>query len=156
MARLSVGKWLLIFDGAELFAWAPRMLALHLKPILWYNAYGNILIEYTSPTIVLAAVALLSVFTRLRLPSWAERTIVLLSPCAFGVYLLHAHPLVFRYILEGRFAHLGTEPIHRLLVAVPGWSLVICALGMASDWLLTQAMKCIRLDRLVKKLDKLI
>ena len=156
LSRLSAGKWLMVFAGSVLLAWAPRMLAVHLKPILWYNAYGNILIEYTSPTIVLAAVALLSVFTRLQLPAWAQRTIALLSPCAFGVYLLHSHPLVFRYILEGRFAHLGTAPIPRLLAAVSGWSLVICALGMASDWLLTRAMKCIRLDRLVKKLDRYI
>ena len=44
---------------SAVLAWAPRMAALWLKPILWYNAYGNILIEYTSPSMVLAAIALL-------------------------------------------------------------------------------------------------
>ena len=150
---LSSRLWLLIFVLSAVLAWAPRMAALWLKPILWYNAYGNILIEYTSPSMVLAAIALLTVFSRLRLPEWAEKTVSRLSPCAFGVYLLHAHPLMFRHVLEGRFAHLGTGSIPGMLAAVFGWSLVICAAGMASDWLITKAMQLTRFDRLLKKLD---
>ena len=150
---LSSRLWLLIFVLSAVLAWAPRMAALWLKPILWYNAYGNILIEYTSPSMVLAAIALLMVFSRLRLPEWAEKAVSRLSPCAFGVYLLHAHPLMFRHVLEGRFAHLGTGSIPGMLAAVFGWSLVICAAGMASDWLITKVMQLTRFDRLLKKLD---
>ena len=60
---------------------------------------------------------------------------------------------MFRHVLEGRFAHLGTGSIPGMLAAVFGWSLVICAAGMASDWLITKAMQLTRIDRLLKKLD---
>ena len=155
LSRLSSGKWLLVFAGSILLAWAPRMVVLWLRPHYWYDAYGNILIEYTSPTIVLAAVALLAVFSRLRLSRWVQGAVARLAPCTFGIYLLHAHPLIFRYALEGRFAHLGTGTIPGMLVRLVGCTLVICAAGIVSDWLLVQAMRLTRFDRLLKKLDGL-
>lgn len=155
LSRLSPGKWLLIFAASILLAWAPRMGVLWLRPHYWYDAYGNILIEYNSPTIVLAAAALLAVFSQLRLPGWAERVVAKVSPYAFGVYLLHAHPLMFRYVLENRFAHLGTGSIPVMVGTVFAAALIICAAGMASDRLLTWLMKLVRLDRLLKKLDTL-
>ena len=153
LSRLSAGVWGLIYLGSVLAAWLPRMAVLWLKPVYWSMAYGNILIEYTSPTIVLAAVSLLAVFSRLELPRRAAAVLSKLSPYAFGVYLFHAHPLMFRHVLEGRFAHLGTAPIPTLLGTVLLSSLVIYALGTAADWLLTKAMRLLRLDRLLKKLD---
>ena len=72
------------------------------------------------------------------------------------MYLLHAHPLVFRYVLENRFVHLGTGTIPALLGTVLCWSLVICAAGLAADLLLTGLMKLLRLDRLIKKLDRFL
>ena len=156
LTRLSGGTWMLVYLGAVLFAWAPRMAVLYFKPIYWSMAYGNILIEYTSPTIVLAAVALLAVFSRLMLPGWAEKAVAKLSPHAFGVYLLHAHPLVFRYVLEGRFASLGTGSIPELVGTVLGAAGIIFAAGTAADWVLTVILKFLKIDRLLKKLDTLL
>lgn len=150
--RLSSGTWLALYLGAVLFAWAPRMAVLWLRPHYWYDAYGNILIEYTSPTIVLAAAALLALFSRMELPGWAEKGISKLSPHAFGVYLFHAHPLVFRYILENRFQYLGTAGIPELAAAVVLWSCAICAAGLAADWLVSLLFRITRIDRLLKKL----
>jgi len=155
LSRLSPGKWLLVFIGSVLFAWAPRMGVLWLRPHYWADGYGNILIEYTSPTIVLAAAALLAVFSRMKLPAGAAKTVARLAPHAFGVYLLHAHPLVFRFLLENRFAHLGTGSTPSMLLTVLAAALVICAAGITADWLLSGLLKLLRLDRLLKKLDRL-
>lgn len=153
LSRLAPRTWGLIYLGAVLFAWAPRMIVLWWKPIYWSMGYGNILIEYTSPTIVLAAVALLAVFSRLSLPDWAERAVAKVSPHAFGAYLLHAHPLVFRFLLEGSFAHLGTASIPVLLANVLCWAMGIFCVGLWADWLVSGCLKLLRLDRLVKRLD---
>ena len=155
LSRLSSGKWLLIFVFSVLAAWASRMLALYWKPILWYNAYGNILIEYTSPTMVLAAAALLAVFSRLHPSEGVQRLVAKLSPHAFGVYLLHAHPLVFRLVLENRFAQLGTGSAAALTATVFLCSLLICAAGLAADWLLSLLLKLLGAVRLAKGLDSL-
>ena len=154
LPRLSGKVWAVLYIAAVLFAWAPRMAALWLKPIYWSMAYGNILIEYTSPTIVLAAVALLALFSRMELPTQARKTVAKLSPHAFGVYLFHAHPLLFRYALEDRFAALGTSPIPALIGTVFAGAVLICIAGVVADWLLTAALKLLRIDKLLKKLDR--
>ena len=151
--RVSTGKWLGIFLFCVFFAWGPRMAVLWLRPHYWYDAYGNILIEYTSPTIVLAAVALLAVFSGLKLPARAETSVKRLAPHAFGVYLFHAHPLMFRYALENRFAHLGTGSIPAMIATVLAASLTICAAGTALDALLSAGMKYTGLNRLLERLD---
>ena len=156
LPRLSGWKWGLVYLGAVIFAWAPRMAALWLKPVYWEMAYGNILIEYTSPTIVLAAVALLAVFAQIRLPRWAEGVVTGAAPHAFGIYLLHAHPLVFRHLLENRFADLGSGSVPEILGTVLLYAVGICIPGLAADWLLSRCMQLLRLDRLLKKLDDLI
>lgn len=152
LSRLNAKKWGLVYLGAVVFAWAPRMIVLWWRPHYWYDAYGNILIEYTSPTILLAAVSLLAIFSRLRLPGWTEKAVSVLSPHAFGVYLFHAHPLMFR-LLEGRFAFLGTTSIPVLTAAVLAAAGGICVLGTAADWLLTGMLRLLHIDRLLKKLD---
>lgn len=154
LTRLTGWKWGLVYLGAVVFAWLPRMMVLWWKPVYYAMGYGNILIEYTSPTIVLAAVSLLAVFSRLRLPRWAERTTEMLSPHVFGIYLVHAHPLVFRHLLEGRFAYLGSGSVPGMLGTVMITALGICVLGTAADWVLTRGMKLLRIDRLLKKLDR--
>lgn len=154
LSRLSGKVWGLIYVGAVLFAWAPRMIVLWLKPIYWSMAYGNILIEYTSPTIVLAAVSLLALFSRMELPAAVQKAVTKLSPHAFGVYLLHAHPLMFRYVLEDRFAALGTGSIGALIGTVFAAAILIFAAGTAADWLLSAVLKLLRIDRLLKKLDR--
>ena len=151
--RLSSKIWLAVFAGAVLVAWVPRMAALWIMPGLWSKVNGNIIIEYNSPTIVLAAVALVAVFSRIRLGGAAEKAIRALSPHAFGIYLLHSHPLMFQYAMEGRFSGLGTSPVPVMLGGILAAAAVICAAGLAADWLAERIIKLLKLDRLLKKLD---
>ena len=161
LSRFSPWRWALLYLGAVVFAWAPRMLVLWWRPHYWHDAYGNILIEYTSPTIVLAAVALLAIFSRLRLREDTGKLISRISGGAFGIYLTHAHPLVFRFLLENRFAHLGAASLPVLVGTVFGTAFMICLAGLLHDWVLTEyilnwLLRLLRIDRLLKKLDTLI
>lgn len=155
LSRFSAWVWGLLYLGAVLFAWAPRMLVLWWRPHYWHDAYGNILIEYTSPTIVLAAVCLLALFSRMRLSGGTGKRLSRLSGHAFGIYLLHAHPLVFRFLLENRYAHLGSSSVPVMLGTVLGVSLLICLSCLLLDWCLTGVLKLLGIDRLLKKLDTL-
>ena len=133
LARLKPWKWALIYVFCVLFAWAPRMAALWLRPSLWGDCYGNLAIEYTSPTMVLAAVALLGVFSQLRLPQGLQRPVRALSACSFGVYLLHAHPLVFRLWLTDRFAGLGSVSTPELILSALGAALAVWGVCLLVD-----------------------
>ena len=69
------------------------------------DKFGERFISYTSPFILLSAVALVVVFSALRLPKVVKKLILILSPCAFGVYLIHVHPMIFKYVLKIGRAH---------------------------------------------------
>ena len=158
LSRFDRWVWGLLYVVAVLFAWAPRMLVLWWRPHYWYDAYGNILIEYTSPTIVLAAVSLLATFSRLQISEGTGKVISRISGGAFGIYLAHAHPLVFRFLLENRFAHLGTANLPVLTGIVIAAAFVICLAGLLHNWVLTNCfltplLRLLRIDRLLKKLD---
>lgn len=134
--RLAGWKWALVFLLCVLLAWAPRMAALRWKPTLWADCYGNLAIEYTSPSMVLAAVALVGIFSRLRL-GMLEKPVHFASRLSFGVYLIHAHPMVFRFWLEGHFASLGSLPAGQMAVRV-----LAAALGI---YLLCSVLDALRL-----------
>lgn len=162
LSRLSPGKWALVYIGSVLFAWAPRMAVLWLRPSLWADCYGNLAIEYTSPTMVLAAVALLGVCFRMKLPGWLHRPVRAASALSFGVYLLHAHPLVFRLWLTDRFAGLGAVGALELTLSVLGAALAISGGCMLLDALRLGLFRLLRVrrgtqwleDRLQKRLSK--
>lgn len=78
------------------------------------------LLQYTSPAMLLAGMSLLSAFAGMRLPKRLQRAVSVCAPLSFSVYLIHAHPLVWTYLLEGRFASLAHEPAYVLVLYVIG------------------------------------
>lgn len=85
------------------------------------------LLQYTSPTMLLAGMSLLSVFAGMRVPKRLQKAAGVCAPLSFSVYLIHAHPLVWTYLLEGRFASLADEPVYILLPAVIGAAAAVYA-----------------------------
>ena len=100
------------------------------------DAYGvgiplpNMLV-YTSPAMLLGSVALLVAFSGFRFSDPVKKAVFLCAPLSFSVYLIHAHPLVWRHLFEGRFAAFADDPAYGLVFAVIGAAAAIyvgCAL----------------------------
>ena len=108
----AYGLCVLVTWGEKWLVEGARMAAL--------GAYipGGILVSYTSPTILFAAVSLLAAFGNLPVPAWAARPIAFFAPLSFSVYLIHVHPLVWRYVMAGRFAAFGSYGTVKLAAAV--------------------------------------
>ncbi len=70
----------------------------------------NCLFSHTSPTILAAAVFLLLFFEKVRPPVFICRLIKLFAPAAFSVYIIHAHPFVWDFLLTGSFASYARLP----------------------------------------------
>ncbi|GEM_PF-2439678 len=66
--------------------------------------------HYPSPTIVIAAAAILLASTTFTPGHRARKLICGLSSCAFGVYLIHVQPFFFEHCFKGQFASLATLP----------------------------------------------
>lgn len=63
--------------------------------------YSTILLNYTSPTILVVAVAFLVLFGRKQ--SWngvIGKTISTMAPATLGVYLIHTHPLIWSRFMK--------------------------------------------------------
>ncbi len=72
---------------------------------LGMNEIGKIWFWYPSPSLVLASLAIFILFAKWKL-SVQDRLIPLviyLAPASFGVYLIHLHPLIEKYLLVDRF-----------------------------------------------------
>ena len=154
--KLSARGWLCLYLLAVLGSFVPRMVMLARKPELWSPESYNLSMQYLNPSVVLAAVALVGLFARLELSGGLVGVTKALSPHAFGVYLCHTHSLIFLTAVRGRFVWLSTAPVWELAAVTVGATVFIYAVGTAADWLLTRAMKLVRFDRLLKKLDGLV
>ena len=91
------------------------------------------MLVYTSPTMLIASVALLAAFSGIRLCGPFQKAAALCAPLSFGVYLIHAHPLVWSYLFEGRFAVFASYPVYALLPAVIGAAVTVYAGCMLID-----------------------
>lgn len=155
-AKLPAKFWALGYLLAVLGSFLPRMAMLVLKPELWSADNYNLSMQYVNLSVVLAGIALVGLFSRLELPRALVRLTGALSPHAFGVFLFHTHTLVFLTAIRGQFARFATAPGLQLMGVLLGATAFIYITGTAADWLIDQAFRITRLDRLLKLPDRLI
>ena len=91
------------------------------------------LIAYNSPTILLAAVALLGLFAKLNPGRIVKRIALAVGPLTFGVYLSNSQPLVWKYLMKDRFAHLCEYNTPKMLICIVLAVLEIFLVGIAVD-----------------------
>lgn len=62
---------------------------------------GNVILAYISPTILLAAYGLVSIFSKIKIKGiFLQRYVGIVSGCTFSVYLIHHNPYVWSYIIN--------------------------------------------------------
>lgn len=74
-----------------------------LKILFVENAFANLFISYTSITIIYIAFAFVVIFSKLQLGNYIKKVIKFFSPAAFGVYLIHTHPIIWGHFMAGSF-----------------------------------------------------
>lgn len=96
---------------------------------------GELFLSYTSPTVLGAALCLVLGFRALTIRSpWLQRQIARLAPLSFGVYLIHTHPSVWKYLLAGRFQVYAAQPPLLLPVLVVLTAAGIFLVGAGIDF----------------------
>lgn len=96
---VSSKKLVLLYAGAVLLTWGLKIGVEFFLPngISGHAIPHSFLYSYLSSTVVLSAVALLTLFSRMRIRGGAVRSIGFFAPLSFGVYLIHEHPLFREY-----------------------------------------------------------
>lgn len=113
----------------------------------------NVFVSYRSITILLAAVFLLLFCLNVRVCGFGEKIISLLSPLALGIYLIHVHPMVFKYIFKNAFVSFADKsPIIMLLCVFAATTVVfmVCAL---IEWIRIKLFKLIKVGKLCEIID---
>jgi surface polysaccharide O-acyltransferase-like enzyme len=117
---------------------------------------GMGLMEYTSPTIVVAAIALVLLFSTLEIPVPIQKFSLSCVSLTFGIYVVHEHPLVRRYIMEDRFLPVMELPAVAQILAVVGITVGIWLICFALEWLRQQIFRLLRVEQHLRKLEDLL
>jgi len=125
------------------------------KLVLTYLGYSsNVLVDYTSPFIVSAAVSLLLLFSGMNITKRIARTLIgFFEPTAFSVYLIHSHPLIWNRVLYLKFVSLASFTplaIAALVLAAAAGIFISCSLA---DRLRITLFKALRISSVAGKLD---
>ncbi len=123
------------------------------KGVITFITNPDILIKYTSPTIVASAVFLLALFEKIKIPSFVTKVIAVASPAAFSVYLIHTHHLVWWHYMNVRFqAYASASAVHMVL-CVLGTALGIYLVCTVIDLVREAVFKLFRIKKIVEKLE---
>ena len=129
--------WCFLFAGAMVGVTIAQRLALSAIPAL-RELFADewTLLPYTSPTAVMTAAALLLGLSRLDFgDGLARKTIAVVSPCAFGIYLVHVQPTFFETVWKGSFAALNALPDVLFVPAVLVVAVVVFLVCFAIEFL---------------------
>lgn len=129
-----------IYAACVLISWLNKFLLPYPK-----HAF---LINYISPTILLAAAALLIFFSKLNMGKWAVRAVSFLSPLAFGVFLFHTHPYMWNNWLAGRYVHFAELSPLKLALSAISAAFAIWFVCSAADLIRHMLFKLLRIKRL--------
>ena len=134
MEKYSSKILFLIFICCILFTWVFKIAG---ESIFGFDSSNpekfNRLLAYYSPPIVLAGMCLLIMFSRMKIKGFMKKVIKAAAPLAFGVYLLNAQPLVFKYLMADRFkAYASYGPV-KMSACVILAALCLYLIGTAVD-----------------------
>lgn len=115
---------------------------------------GNYLISYKSPTIVMAAICLLLFFEKINISSFWKKIISFFSPMAFGVYLIHNHPLISSYFMKLRFIEYASFSWIIEILAVLGTAACINIICYAIDFIRLELFKILHVRQKIDLLEK--
>lgn len=102
------------------------------KIIVYVKGIGYF-VSYLSPFIILMIISLLMFFSCVKVLQKVNSIIKFLSPCVFGIYLAHVHPLVKEVILKNAFERYCEKNLVMFTFAVTITSISIYIIGTVVD-----------------------
>lgn len=112
------------------------------------------LVSYTSPTMLISAVCLVVYFSKLSFKAKSIIKIIeTLAPISFGVYLIHAEPLIWVNVLSGAFEFLASYHPVKLIGGVILISLSIFAVCIFIDFLRNKLFQLLRIKQHIGKIE---
>ncbi|MBP3370933.1 MAG: acyltransferase family protein [Clostridia bacterium] len=109
-------------------------------------------VRYVTPTILLCAIIMVVLFSRLKLPDKMVRAIKHLSPLAFGIYLFQMNRTLWDKVLLDGFSFVASMPLIPGVLCACGIAVVIFFAGLIVEWCRTKLMNAIGIHRISEKI----
>ena len=116
--------------------------------------FDRILITYTSVTIVFASVFLFLFCLKINTGNQIQKVVRFVAPATLGVYLIHAHPYVFRFLLNDAFAAYAHKPALVMVLYVLATAMGIFLLCVTIEKVRIQLFKLVKISRLCDIIGK--
>ncbi len=156
---IKISKLLLIliyFGSVALTLLSRYLIPFVPSKLYWKENMIGVLYSYVSPTIVLASVALIMLFAKIKVSKPIGKIFAFLSPLSFGIYLIHEHPLIRKYIILTSLSKYANINGLLLVVLVIGCALAIYLACGIIEYLRTLLFKLTRIDKLTNKIGQSI
>lgn len=162
-----VGSWLKksnflaeIKSKLKLLILVTLILLLWLFKVLFPNSsVAKSFLNYTSPFVLIMSVLMLLLFSEIKIKGVAKKLIMILSPAAFGVYLIHFQPLIKAHFLSNGFVWVTRYPTWLFPFVLIGCAFAVYIVCLIIELIRIQVFKLVRVDWLVnacvKKLKRL-
>lgn len=111
-------------------------------------------ITYTSPTMVIASIAILVAFKNAKISPKSTGFISAFSPAAFGVYLIHEHYYVRKYCIASKFVFLTEYSTPVMIIGIFVSALVIFTGCLFIDWIRLKVFRWLRVKECFEKLEE--
>lgn len=109
-----------------MITWASKFIIEHHRFATAGDTNGTtFLVSYTSPTILMAGIALVILFSKMNIKEHLKKVIKIFAPVSFSVYLIHFHPLVKYYILQDHLKFILDYHVVTMLLAFFGIVLAV-------------------------------
>lgn len=115
--------------------------------------YNMILIDYTSPTILLCGVFLVLAFSKIKFNNFFKKIISFFAPISFGVYLIHCNYLMLGKFWNGSFMKFTNYGIIKMVFYVFALALVVYLICSLIDYIRHLLFKLFRVKENVLKLE---
>lgn len=112
----------------------------------------SVLVSYISPMNLLIAASYFCLFAKLRFPNSIQRFISVLSPAAFGVYLIHVQKVVWQHFIASSFSTLSEVSVIGMIIGVLGCAVVIFSVCICMELVRIWIFRLLHMEILTQKI----
>ncbi|MGT2754017.1 acyltransferase [Streptococcus ovis] len=110
---------------------------------------------YSSPTILLSAISVFILFSRIQIPSnTTKKVLAVISSLTLGVYLLHFQPMAYELFLKNKLTYLVEYPFVYFIISLLGISILVFSMSLLIDYLRLKFFERIQVRRFWERLLK--
>ena len=136
-ANISTGLLIGLLIGCNLITW------------IGYNAGLKLMLNYTSPSVLLSAIIWVVLFSRLSLKGTVIKRV---APLSFGIYLFQLNHTIYHKVISGAFAFCAEKSIIVGVVYVFLIAAIIFISGLVVEVIRVHLYKLLRIHRLAGRI----